>query len=165
MRSITITFLVCIAAATTFHAWASQDAKSATDAAVPAVDASAAVEAPTTTPAEEKPVKDVVQDVKDLVGAAKAGKWRTVVSLGLMILVWVWRRFLSKWILPKLSSWGVGLATVILGYVASIPAALAAEGFNWGTFVWAGLITSAEAMLLWQMIGKKVLPKMFGEAK
>ncbi len=53
--------------------------------------------------------------------------------------------------------------TVALGFLATIPEALAAPEFAVGGFIVSALVTSAEAMLMWQMVGKKVLPKVFGQ--
>ena len=76
-----------------------------------------------------------------------------------------WRRLGQKFLLSKMSTWWQGFMVLLVGYIGTIPEALATEPFSWWTFVWSGLITSAEAMLMWQLLGKKILPKVFGEEK
>jgi hypothetical protein len=117
---------------------------------------------------DAKAAKDV-KDVPEAIGKAKAiwaafkgGKYREAVAGIIVILMFLWRRFASKLIIGKLSPWWVGFVTVLLGYVGSIPEALAADAFKWSAFIWSGLITSAEAMLFWQLIAKKAFPKLLG---
>lgn len=112
-------------------------------------------------PEEPKDVPEAVEEVKDIWAAFKGGKYREAIAGILVVLIFMWRRFGAKFIIGKLSTWGVGLVTVILGFVGTIPEALTVDPWNWKTFIWSGLLTSAEAMLLWQMIGKKVLPKIW----
>jgi hypothetical protein len=117
-------------------------------------------------PAESTGPKDIpaaVETAKSVFASFKGGKWRGAIAGCIMLLVFLWRRYLGKLIIGKLSSWWVGFVTVLLGYIASIPEALVAEPFGWWTFMWSGLATSAEAMLLWQMMGKRLLPKVFGK--
>jgi hypothetical protein len=116
------------------------------------------------------PPKGSPTDVPEALGTAKGiwtafkgGKWRSGVAAIIVLLVFIWRRFLHTFIIGKVSSWWAGFIVVLLSYVGSVPEALAAEPFKWTVFVWSGLLTSAQAMLLWQMVGKKVLPKVFGE--
>jgi hypothetical protein len=112
-------------------------------------------------PEEPEDVPEAVDDVKNIWADFKGGKYREAIAGIIVVLLFLWRRFAGKFILDKLSTWGVGLVAVILGYVGTIPEALTADPFNWKTFVWSGLLTSAEAMLFWQMLGKKILPKLW----
>jgi len=129
----------------------------AVDAAAPP-SGGGSVEGPT-----EGPTTGPVGQVQGIWGAFKGGKYREAIGGIIALLVFLWRRYLGKLIIGKLSSWWVGFVTVLLGFLGSIPEALAADPFSWVTFVWSGLLTSASAMLVWQMAGKKLLPKVFGE--
>jgi hypothetical protein len=143
-----------------------QDATAAPKADA-AVKADAAAKAPASQPTVKEPtnVGEAVDTGKNIYHAFKGGKYREAVAAILMLLLFLWRRFASKFIIGKLSPWWVGFVAVLLGYIGSIPGALMAAKFSWLSFVWNGLLASAEAMLLWQLIGKKVLPKVFGEVK
>jgi len=92
----------------------------------------------------------------------KEGLYREGIAGCIVLLIFIWRRFVSQLVIGKLSPWWIGFVTVLLGYLGSIPAALQATPFEWGPFIWHGLIVSAEAMLCWQMLGKKLLPSLFG---
>ena len=100
---------------------------------------------------------------KNAWGAFKGGKYREGIAACIMLLLFVWRRFLHKLVIGKLSPWWVGFVTILLGYIGTVPEALAADPFSWKTFIWGGILTSGEAMLMWQTIGKKILPAVFGE--
>ena len=63
----------------------------------------------------------------------------------------------------KLGPWGVACATTLVAYLATIPEALAVSPWSWWTFLWSGLATTGESMVFWALIGKKVLPKVFGD--
>jgi hypothetical protein len=134
--------------------WAGQAQK---DAAVKTTD-SAITQVATTE-------KTVISDGKSVFHAFKDGKYRTAIAILISMIIFFWRRFLSAFIIKKLSPWWVGFVTVFLGFVGTLPSMLASPAFSWSNFIWSGLLTSAEAMLFWQMIGKKALPKVFGELK
>jgi hypothetical protein len=121
-----------------------------------------------TTPKAGKPA-DEPKDLGEALGkgkgvfqAFKGGKWREAIAGCLVLLLFLWRRFASKLVVGKLSPWWTGFLTVLLGYLSSIPEALSGGAWSWSTFILSGLLTSAEAMLMWQMIGKRLLPKVFG---
>lgn len=113
--------------------------------------------------AEPQTVDQTVAAGKQFYDAIRGHRWREAAAVGLMMLIFLWRRFAAKLIIGKLSPWAVGFLTVLLGYLATIPQALTAQGFSWPAFIWGGLLTSSEAMLAWQMVGKKLLPKIFGD--
>jgi hypothetical protein len=87
---------------------------------------------------------------------------REGVAALITLLVFLWRRFLGRLLMDKLSPWTTGLVTVILGFLGTLPAALTTPEFVISGFIFQSLLTSAEAMLLWSMVGKKVLPAVFG---
>lgn len=118
------------------------------------------VEGPT-----EGPTEGPIDQAKGIWSAFKGGKYREAIAGAITLLVFLWRRYFGRLIIGKLSPWWLGFVTVLLGYVATIPEALSTSPFSWWAFVWSGLLTSAQAMLMWQMVGKKVLPKVFGAAK
>jgi len=114
------------------------------------------------------PPKDVPEAVAtgtSVWTAFKGGKYREAIAGVLVLLLFLWRRFASKVIIGKLSTWQVGFVAVLLGFLGTIPEALATEPWNWKVFLWSGLATSGEAMLFWKTLGQKLLPKVFGEAK
>ena len=112
-----------------------------------------------------KDVPEAIGASKSLWSAFKGGKWREAIAGCLVLLLFLWRRFASKLIIGKLNPWWVGFVTVLMGYLGSIPEALSSGAFAWSTFIWSGLLTSGEAMLLWQMAGKRLLPKIFGSSE
>lgn len=120
------------------------------------------------TKAAVKPPGDVPAAVKtatSIWSAFKGGKYREAIAGCILMVLFLWRRFASKFIIGKLSTWQVGFVAVLLGFLGTIPEALAMEPWNWITFLWAGIATSGEAMLFWKVLGQKVLPKVFGEVK
>lgn len=119
--------------------------------------------APKEKPKEPQSVDEAVQSGLGTVSAFKGGKYREAVASLIMLLMFLWRRLGAKFLADKLSGWQMTLVAGILGYVGSIPEALTLEPFSWWTFAWQGLITGSEAVMLWQILGKKLLPKMFGE--
>lgn len=110
-------------------------------------------------------VEGAAKKAKNTWLAFKGGKYREGIAGLIVLLVYFWRRYGSKLVIGRLSPWWVGFVTVLFGYIGTLPEMLAAESFNWVNFIWAGLITSGQAMLFWQTVGKKVLPKVFGEVK
>lgn len=100
--------------------------------------------------------EQAIDAAKSVFSGFKSGKYREAVAGIILLLVFVWRRFLGAFILNKLSGWWIGFVTVLLGFVGSIPEALMMDPFKWSTFIWSGLITSAEAMLMWQMVFKRL---------
>jgi len=108
-------------------------------------------------------VPEAVEDAKSIFASFKGGKYREGIAGVIVVLLFLWRRFGAGFIIGKLSPWTVGLVTVALGFAGSVPEALMADPFGWKTFIWTGILTSAEAMLFWQMIGKRVLPKLFAK--
>lgn len=125
----------------------------------------AATKAPATkaAPTEPKDVPEAVKTATSIWAAFKGGQYREVVSGVLVLLLFLWRRFASKFIIGKLSTWQVGFVAVLLGFLGTIPEALAAEPWSWKVFLWSGLATSGQAMLFWKVLGQKLLPKVFGE--
>jgi hypothetical protein len=78
------------------------------------------------------------------------------VAVALLILVFLWRRFAFGFVMHRLSPGQVGALTVVLAFVGTLPDALTRGAFSWGEFVWGGLVSSGEAMLLWQLILKRI---------
>lgn len=135
------------------------------DATAPAVtDAAAPASMPTKIAEPPAPtnVPEAVATGKSAWSAFKDGKLREGIAGVLVLLIFAWRRFAAKFVIGKLSTYQVGLVTAVVGLVATIPEALAMEPFDWKVFVWSGLLTSAQAMLAWKLVGQKVLPKVFG---
>lgn len=154
---------LCLASAS----YAAPDAKpTKPDAAVEAkTDAAPAAKAvpAKAAPAEPKDVPEAVKTGTKTWSAFKGGKYREAIAGCILMLLFLWRRFASKFIIGKLSTWQVGFVAVLLGFLGTIPEALAVEPWNWKTFLYSGLATSGEAMLFWKTLGQKVLPKIFGE--
>jgi len=166
-RSLVVA-LTCLSLAGVVHA-APDAAKPEVDAAVPAK-AVPAKAAPATAPAKAETKAGEPTDVPEAVKTGtsiwadfKDGKYREAIAGCILMLLFLWRRFASKFIIGKLSMWQVGFVAVLLGFAGTIPEALATEPWNWKTFVWSGLATSGEAMLFWKTLGQKVLPKIFGK--
>lgn len=114
-----------------------------------------------------KPPKDVPEALglgKQLLNFIKTGEGRSAVAAALMLLLFLWRRFAAGFVMGKFKDdkFALALIVAITGYLASIPMALTADGFSWLSFIWNGLATSGSAMALWLVIGKQVLPKVFG---
>lgn len=128
----------------------------AKDAAAPAaLTKKAALNAPGDVP-------EAVKTATSVWSAFKGGRYREAVAGILVVLLFLWRRFASKLIIGKLSTWQVGFVAVLFGFLGTIPEALAMQPWNWKLFLWSGLATSGEAMLFWKVLGQKLLPKVFG---
>jgi hypothetical protein len=115
-------------------------------------------------------IREPIETIKSFWFAFKGGKYREGIAGVIVLLMFLWRRFFWKWItrpdfLWPMKPWAVGLITVGFGYLGSIPAALAGPDWNWWAFMIEGLLTSSEAMLFWQTLGKHALPKVFGPIK
>lgn len=91
-------------------------------------------------------------------GAFKAGEPRLGVSALLMLFIYLWRRFGSRFLIGKLPSKYLPLLTLGVGYLASVPIELMKPDFSWSSFVLNGLLLSAPAMALWSTIFKFWLP-------
>jgi len=128
-----------------------------------AVPASAPATAPAAKPTEPKDVPEAVKTAGSIWSAFKGGRFREAIAGVILILLFIWRRFGAKIIIGKLSTWQIGFVAVLLGFLGTIPEALAAEPWSWKTFLWSGLATSGEAMLFWKTLGQKLLPKIFGK--
>ena len=119
----------------------------------------------TTQPSAGDAALEAVKQGKTAWTAFKGGNYREGIAIVLTLVVFLWRRFLGRLLMDKLSPWATGFVTVLLAFLATIPEALTADPFVLGEFIMSALITSGEAMLLWQIVGKKVLPKVFGAPK
>jgi hypothetical protein len=160
----------------TSASYAAPDAKVVVDGSVTVVDAKAPAKAAPTkaaptskapatkaAPGEPADVPEAVKTGKNVWSDFKDGKYREAIAGCILMLLFLWRRFASKFIVGKLSTWQVGFVAVLLGFLGTIPEALAVEPWNWKTFLYSGLATSGEAILFWKTLGQKVLPKVFGE--
>lgn len=114
-------------------------------------------------PDEPKDVPEAVKTGSRIWAAFKDGKYREAIAGVILLLLFLWRRFASRFIIGKLSTWQVGFVAVLLGFLGTIPEALAVEPWNWKVFLLSGLATSGEAILFWKTLGQKLLPKVFGD--
>jgi len=139
------------------------DAAAAKLADAKAAPASAPATAPAAKPTEPKDVPEAVKTAGSIWSAFKGGRYREAIAGAILMLMFFWRRFGAKIIIGKLSTWQIGFVAVLLGFLGTIPEALATEPWSWKTFIWSGLATSGEAMLFWKTLGQKLLPKIFGK--
>ena len=102
-------------------------------------------------------------DVPAAVGAATsawkafaAKHYREGVAFALLVVMFVWRRFLSRILIGRISTWWAGFFTVLGGFLATLPAALIVAPFSWPDFIMNSLISSGEAMVFWQVVLKKI---------
>lgn len=100
--------------------------------------------------------------IKTAYESFKGHKYREGAATVILLLVFFLRRF-STWFQAKVPSKWLPLFVAGLAFVGSVPIALASEGFSWASFVWNGLICSAEATFFYSLLGKFILPKVFGE--
>lgn len=107
-------------------------------------------------------VIEATKQGKDVVSAFREGSLREAMAGAITLLLFLWRRFASKLLLGRLNAWQTGLVSAVVAFLAVLPVELSAAQFSWGNFVLQSLILSAESMFLWQMVGKQVLPKVFG---
>jgi hypothetical protein len=103
-------------------------------------------------------VKTVVKNFKD-------GEIRLGIAGILMLLIFVWRRFIHDFVLNKTGKKWAPLVVAALGFVSSLIIELGNPVFSWRTFLLGGLFTSGAAVLFWSTLGKIVLPKVFGDTK
>jgi hypothetical protein len=109
---------------------------------------------------EPQTLGDVVRTVVDIRAKAKVGEYREVVALCVFLLMFLWRRFASQFVLAHVSSWWAGFFAVLLAFLGTLPEALRASPFSWYDFVWSALLASAEAIALWQLVFKKLSEKV-----
>lgn len=167
MRSNIFRFSLAVIAIT---AWLFVAPSYANDAGAPVEEAAEVEAAPAATaPAAEVTIGD---SVKDAVGQGKSikdsfmsGNKREGVAGAILLLIFLWRRFASKLLIGKMSSYQVGLLTAGIAFATNLAAELMAVQFNWYTFVINGAVTAGEAMLFWEIVGQKALPKIFGKPK
>lgn len=98
----------------------------------------------------------VVETSKSIFDGFKNGEYRIAISGIIVMLMFLWRKFLSGLLIGKLSGWWLGFVNALLALIGSVPEALMMEPFKWTTFLWATFITSAQAMFFWQMVLKKI---------
>jgi len=141
-------------------------APDASPASQPATKAPAepAAKAPVKAEAPEAP-KDVVSGVSTVVSLFKEHKWRPAIAALLMLLVFIWRRFLGGLLIKKIPAKHMAWVTAAMGLLAALPAHLTVEHFSVWKFLLDGFVTGAQAAILWSMLGKHFLPKVFGEVK
>lgn len=122
-----------------------------------------AIEAPV---ADEPAVGESIKDAIDQGGAAKEsfmeGRSREGVAGLITLLIFLWRRFAKGFVIGKVSSYTVGWISAVVALLANLAAELTVAQFSWPTFLVNSLVTAGEAMVMWELIGQKVLPKIFG---
>lgn len=120
-------------------------------------------EAPEGEATEDAPPTDeeLMDAGKELIAAAKAGNWALTVSLGIMIILGLARRFN---IISKLPSKAMPWVSAAFGILAAIGDAL----YSGGEITWeriaTGFLAGAAASGLWGMIGKHILAKKSDDA-
>jgi len=153
MKLVLIAFIAVLVASSFVYAQPTPATTTAAPAVAPDTDAT-------------KGPKEVVNDAKGIYQMFKDGKFREATAGIITLLLFLWRRFASKFVIGKIKdSWWLTFIAVLIGFLTTIPLALTATGFSWWTFLWEGLAVSAEAIAFWSILGKKVLPKVFGEVK
>jgi hypothetical protein len=105
---------------------------------------------------------NVKEQVGTLVQLFRSHEWRPAIALLLTILIYFWRRF-DKIIIAKIESKYIPWITALMGFLATLPSHLSVTPFVWANFILDGFVTGAESALLWSLVGKAVLPKVFGE--
>lgn len=119
---------------------------------------------PETKKVTEEP-ENVVSGVKMVVKLFKEHKWRPAIAALLTLIIFFWRRFIGKLLIAKIPAKYMAWVTAGIGLLATLPAHLMVEKFNIWTFLLDGFVTGAEAAILWSLVGKHLLPKVFGEVK
>jgi len=115
--------------------------------------------APAPAPASDVPVAEQVSVIVQLF---KTHNWRLAGAACLTFIVFIWRRY-DKWVIAKVPSWVLPWIAAGLGLLATLPAHLSKTPFVWWQFLIDGFVTSAEAAMFWSLLGKNVLPKIFGD--
>jgi hypothetical protein len=103
------------------------------------------------------------KSVDSIWSAFRGGRYREAIAGAIVLLMFLWRRFGSKLLVGKLGDWGLTFVTALFGLLGSLPASLTASPFSWQAFVINALLTSGEAILFYQVLGKKLLPKVMGD--
>lgn len=106
---------------------------------------------------DQIPVTDAPPPVAGLLEAIQHGNWSIAIGLALGLGLWFLRKFNLLWI-NKVPVDYVGWVAACLGMLGYIAAALTA-GVAWQTAVAQGFATGAEAVGLWELVLKKLLPK------
>lgn len=137
------------------------DAKTTpTDAAVKVGVAKVVSPAPVTPAVPAAASLDPVDTGKSMYQAFKDGDYREGVALAIMLLVFLGRRF-TMLLSEKIPAKALPYIVAGLAFLASIPTGLTGADFAWSKFIWHSIIAGAEAIALWTMLGKLLLPKLF----
>lgn len=129
------------------------------DAAVVKVDAKASTSQPTEKPEEPKSIDEAVDAAQSVFADFKQEKWRAGIAGCITLLVFLWRRFASGFLLDKLPPKALPFVTAGVAFLAAIPVTLAADPWSWKDFIWQGLITGGQAMAFWSLLFKFVVGK------
>lgn len=114
--------------------------------------------APAAPPAIPVTVDDAVGTFQSIVKSFTSEHVRAGIAGIICILIFIWRRFLSGWLIGKIPSRYLPLLTTGVAFLAALPVAIATDPWSWKTFLWQGLITGAEAMAFWSVIVKFIFP-------
>ena len=126
------------------------------------------VAAPTSAPAAPvapTTIDEAVGTVQQVIASFKSEHVRAGIAGLITLLIFIWRRFLSGFIIGKIPSKYLAFVTAGVAFLAALPVALAASPWSWMTFVWQGLITGAEAMAFWSLFGKHLLARFLPSTK
>jgi hypothetical protein len=94
--------------------------------------------------------------ITSVFSAFKGHKYREAIAGVITILMFVWRKFGSSFLVGKLSTNWLRVIVVMFGLLGTLPAALAATTFGWQDFIVNSLITSAEAIAFWHVVLEKL---------
>ena len=107
--------------------------------------------------ADALPAQPSADEVIGLLGAflnaSKGGQWGLAAATGIMVAIWVLRKFFWKSIPGKLIPWVSSGAGVILAVAASL-----VGGADITSALSAGLVTGTAASGLWSLVGKHLFP-------
>lgn len=109
-------------------------------------------------PVDPKDVQEAVGMVKTMVDSFKAGGAgiREGIAILISLILFVWRKFGSRFIIGKLSKWWLTFLTLFAGMIGALPVALMAPSFVWWKFIIDGFVMGAEAMAFWALVVKKI---------
>jgi hypothetical protein len=109
-------------------------------------------------------IGQTVDLLKQIVAGFKDGSYREAIAALITLLVFLWRRFFNNFVMAKIQdTFWVAIIAAGLGFLSTLAVQLVVGDFSWAKFLLEGFVTSAEALALWTLVGKKLLPKIFGK--
>lgn len=104
---------------------------------------------------------DILGTIKEIFSSFRAGSYLPVISGVIVVILYAWRRWFSGLLLNKITNaWWLSFIPMVMALLASASTGLLVTPFDWRRFVVDTFVTGAQAIAIWQLLGKVVLSKV-----